>query len=158
RGLICGCRPPPQTEPQAAGTIRESSPWEEGSAMIDTHIHVVPPGLPGVGPLSPLLDGPAEEVARRLRQEVAAAGARAAPAMGRWNAPEDDPLGVVATLAVARSVPGLYAVGVADPSRADAEHLRRAEEALAAGVVKALKGYLGYLHYGPDHAGYRPYY
>src|SRR5262249_929112 len=29
---------------------------------------------------------------------------------------------------------------------------------LASGQVRALKAYLGYLHYAPDHPGYRPYY
>src|SRR5947209_865281 len=62
------------------------------------------------------------------------------------------------TRALARAVPGLHAIGVADPARTDPEHLRRAEAALAAGEVRALKGYLGYLHYAPDHPGYRPYY
>ncbi|HZT83675.1 MAG TPA: amidohydrolase family protein, partial [Gemmataceae bacterium] len=40
----------------------------------------------------------------------------------------------------------------------DPEHLKRVEAALAAGNVRALKGYLGYLHHGPDSPGYRPYY
>ncbi len=79
-------------------------------------------------------------------------------AMGCWNAPPDDPLGVAGTLALARSVPGLFAIGVADPTRNDADHLRRVESALATKQVRALKAYLGYLHYAPDHPGYRPYY
>ncbi len=126
--------------------------------MIDAHLHVVPPRLPGVGPLSPLLEGPAEPLAARLRLEMQEAGVTAALAMGCWGAPEDDPLGVAGTLALARLVPGLYAVGVADPSRTDPAHLRRVDALLAAGQVRALKGYLGYLHYGPDHPGYAPYY
>src|SRR5262249_9682147 len=68
------------------------------------------------------------------------------------------PLGVAGTLQVARLVTGLHAVGVADPTRTDPDHLRRADAALATGRVRALKGYLGYLHYGPEHPGYRPYY
>jgi predicted TIM-barrel fold metal-dependent hydrolase len=126
--------------------------------MIDAHIHVVPPRLPGVGVLSPLLDGPAEGVAAVLRHEMQQAGIEHALAMGCWNAPGDDPLGVAGTLAVARQVPGLHAIGVADPARTEAEHLRRVDALLAAGQVRALKGYLGYLHYAPDHPGYRPYY
>jgi predicted TIM-barrel fold metal-dependent hydrolase len=126
--------------------------------MIDTHIHVVPPQLPGVGSLSPLLDAAAEVRATALRREMAAAGVRQALAMGcRADAPED-PLGVASTLALARAVPGLHAIGVADPARADADHLRRVEGALASKQVRALKAYLGYLHYAPDHPGYRPYY
>src|SRR4029077_12121932 len=49
-------------------------------------------------------------------------------------------------------------IGIVDPSRTDGEHLRRVDLTLATGQVRALKGYLGYLHYGPDHAGYLPYY
>jgi len=126
--------------------------------MIDVHIHVVPPNLVGVGPLSPLLEQPPERVAAVLRQEMQAAGVDRVLAMGSWNGPADDPLGVSATLAVGRSVAGLSAIGIADPARGEPEHLRRVEAVLASGRVRALKGYLGYLHYGPDHPGYRPYY
>jgi hypothetical protein len=86
------------------------------------------------------------------------AGVTHALAMGCWNAPAEDPLGIFGTLRLARAVPGVLPIGVADPTRADAEHLRRVEAVLAAGQVRALKGYLGYVHCGPDHAGYRPYY
>jgi uncharacterized protein len=126
--------------------------------MIDAHVHVVPPNLPGVGSLSPLLDQPLEAVAAKLRAEMDAAGMTHALAMGRWRPPEDDPLAIEATLRVARHVPGLYAIGMADPGISDPEHLRRVDVALAEAKVVALKGYLGYLHYGPDHPGYVPYY
>jgi predicted TIM-barrel fold metal-dependent hydrolase len=126
--------------------------------MIDMHLHVVRPELPGAGPLSPLLGRPADEVATALRREMKAAGVQAALAMGRLDGPPDDPLGVAETLAVGRAVPGLHAAGVADPRRADADHLARVAEQLADGRIKALKAYLGYLHYGPEHPGYRPYY
>jgi predicted TIM-barrel fold metal-dependent hydrolase len=126
--------------------------------MIDTHIHVVPPNLPGVGPLSPLLDGPPDALAETLRREMRTAGVDHALAMGCWNAPADDPLGVDATLRLARTIPGLHAIGIADPTRTGADHLRRVSAALDQGQVRALKGYLGYLHYGPGHAGYVPYY
>jgi predicted TIM-barrel fold metal-dependent hydrolase len=126
--------------------------------MIDAHLHVVPPQLPGAGPLSPLLAGPAQAVAATLRGQMQAAGVSQALAMGCLSATPDDPLGVAGTLEVARRVHGLHAIGVADPTRSDAEHLRRVEAALATGQVKALKAYLGYLHYGPDHPNYRPYY
>jgi predicted TIM-barrel fold metal-dependent hydrolase len=78
--------------------------------------------------------------------------------MGCCDSPPEDPLGVVGTLAVARSVPGLFPIGVADPRRTEPEHLRRVDAALAAKQVRGLKGYLGYLHFAPDHGGYRPYY
>jgi predicted TIM-barrel fold metal-dependent hydrolase len=127
--------------------------------MIDTHIHVVPPGLPGVGSLNPLLEQAADVRAAALRREMRAADATHVLAMGCCNAPPDDPLGIAGTLALTPAVPGLFAVGVADPRRGgDADHLRRVESALAAQRVRALKGYLGYLHYAPDHVGYRPYY
>jgi predicted TIM-barrel fold metal-dependent hydrolase len=126
--------------------------------MIDTHLHVVPPRLPGVGPLHPLLAEPVALRADALRRALEAAGVRQALAMGCWASPADDPLGVAGTLQVAAEVPGLHAVGVADPTRTDPDHLRRAEAALAARQVRALKGYLGYLPYGPDHPGYAPYY
>ncbi len=126
--------------------------------MIDAHIHVVRPNLPGVGSLHVVLEQPAEAVARVLRQEMQQAGITAALAMGSAGGPEEDPLGINATLAVARLVPGLHAIGVANPLRADPEHLSRVEKVLESGQVRALKVYLGYLHFPPDHPGYRPYY
>jgi predicted TIM-barrel fold metal-dependent hydrolase len=126
--------------------------------MIDTHVHVVPPRLPGVGTLNPVLEEPADVRAEALRREMQAAGVTQALAMGCCNGPADDPLGVAGTLAVARLVPGLHAVGVADPARTDADHLARADAALATKQVRALKAYLGYLHHAPDAPGYRPYY
>jgi predicted TIM-barrel fold metal-dependent hydrolase len=130
--------------------------------MIDAHVHVARPRLPGVGPLSTLLDQGTGAVAEGLRLQMDAVGVSRALAMGCWYPPEtevpDDPLGVAGTLAVARLVPGLFAVGVADPTRADPDHLRRVEAFLATGRVRGLKVYLGYLHYPPDHPGYRPYY
>lgn len=126
--------------------------------MIDTHIHVVPPRLPGTGSLNPLLDAATDVRAAALRHEMQAAGVTHALAMGCWDAPPDDPLGIAGTLALARTVPGLLAIGVADPTRCGSEHLRRVEAALAAHQVRAFKAYLGYLHYAPDHPGYRPYY
>jgi uncharacterized protein len=125
--------------------------------MIDTHIHVVAPRLPGVGSLGLRPEDGPEEVAARLRPEMATAGITQVLAMGAWNTGSDDPLGINGTLAVARHVPGLHAVGVADPLRTEPDHLRRAEAVLASGQVKALKAYLGYLHYPPDHPGYAPY-
>jgi predicted TIM-barrel fold metal-dependent hydrolase len=127
--------------------------------MIDTHVHVVPPRLPGVGLLHPLLDRGPEMAAAALQREMASAGVTDALAMGCLSDVPDDPLGVASTLAVARFLPGLHAVGIMNPVRGgDREHIRRADAAVAPGRVRALKGYLGYLHYGPEHEGYRPYY
>jgi predicted TIM-barrel fold metal-dependent hydrolase len=126
--------------------------------MIDVHIHAVPPNLPGVGSLSPLLREQPEVVAAQLRREMQTAGVTHAFAMGAWQAGDDDPLGVNRTLAIAPYVHGLRPIGVMDPTRTDSEHFRRAELILASGVVVALKGYLGYLHFEPAHANYRRYY
>ncbi len=127
--------------------------------MIDAHIHVVPPNLPGVGPLSLILEQAPEAVARALRTQMEAAGVPIALAMGSWNTGPDDPLGVRRTLEIAESVPGLKAIGVCDPTRGDdADHWRRVEAEVALGRVVALKCYLGYLHYEPAHANYRRYY
>jgi len=126
--------------------------------MIDAHIHVVPPNLPGVGPLSPGLRASAENVARVVREQMLAAGVSHAAAMGACEAGANDPLGVARTLQIASAVPGLYAIGIADPKKIDRDHLRRAEEQIRAGRVVALKAYLGYLHHFPNDPGYVPYY
>ena len=126
--------------------------------MIDCHIHVVPPRLPGAGSLNPILDQPCEAVAGALRTQMESAGVTRALAMGCLGGSEEDPLGVCGTLRIAERVPGLHAVGIADPTRTSSEHLRRAADFLASGQVRALKAYLGYLHFGPDHPGYHPYY
>jgi hypothetical protein len=126
--------------------------------MIDVHIHAVPPNLPGVGALHPLLRESAEAVAAQLRREMQTAGVTQALAMGAWNAGPEDPLGINRTLEIASYVPGLRPIGAMDPTKTDDEHFRRVELVLASGVVAALKGYLGYLHFEPAHANYRRYY
>jgi hypothetical protein len=126
--------------------------------MIDAPIHVVPPNLPGVGPLSPGLRASVENVARVVREQMLACGVTHAAAMGVWKAEGDDALGVNRTVQIAEAVPGLYAIGVMDPTRTDPEHLRRAEAQIRAGRVIALKGYLGYVHHFPSDPGYFPYY
>jgi predicted TIM-barrel fold metal-dependent hydrolase len=78
--------------------------------------------------------------------------------MPRRDMDERDPLGVEGTRRLARLVPGLHPIGLADPERFDDKHLGRVEDALRKGDVVALKAYLGYLHYGPENPGYRPYY
>src|SRR5262249_32878206 len=90
--------------------------------------------------------------------QMQSAGVSHALAMGSWQGTDDDPLGVAGTLRVAALVPGLHAIGVADPTRIDADHLRRVEAQLTSGRVRAFKGYLGYLHFGPEHPNYTPYY
>jgi uncharacterized protein len=126
--------------------------------MIDAHIHVTPPNLPGVGPLSPGLRASAENVARVVREQMLAGGITHAAAMGVWLAEGDDALGVKRTVQIAEAVPGLFAVGVMDPTRTDPDHLKRAEAQIRGGRVIALKGYLGYVHHFAGDPGYLPYY
>ena len=125
--------------------------------IVDAHIHVAPPNLPGAGPLHPMLQSP-DSMLGALRGEMAAAGVETVLAMGSISGTDDDPLGVAGILRLTHEVPGLFAVGVADPRRGDPAHLRRVEADLATGRVKALKAYLGYLPHGPDDPGYQPYY
>jgi hypothetical protein len=127
-------------------------------ALVDAHAHVVSPGLPGLHAFPAVLDGAAATVAAAVRADMAASGAVQALAMGVLSDDPDDPLGVAATLRIADQVPGLHAVGVADPRRSDAGHLDRVERQLRQGRVKGLKAYLGYLHHGPASPGYAPYY
>lgn len=89
--------------------------------MIDVHIHVVPPNIPGAGPLAPLLTLSPETVASELRTQMQTAGVTHALAMGAWKAGDDDPLGVNRTLQIAERVPGLKAIGAMDPTRTDPE-------------------------------------
>jgi predicted TIM-barrel fold metal-dependent hydrolase len=122
------------------------------------HIHAVNPRLPGVKHFPALLDGPPEAVAAALRQQMDQVGARVVLGMGHLPAEEEDPLGIHSTLSIAEHLPGLHVIGVADPSRTNANHLRGVERQLQSGKVVALKGYLGYLYHGPDSPGYAPYY
>lgn len=126
--------------------------------IVDAHVHVVPPGLPGVGPLHPLLRSPPQDVAAALRAHLVSANVSHALAMGHIGGSDDDPLGVASTLKLAELIPGLGTIGAVDPRRTEPDVLRRAEEQLATGRIKALKAYLGYLHFGPEHSGYYPYY
>jgi hypothetical protein len=131
---------------------------QEDDAVVDAHVHVVPPGLPGLHAFPATLDGAAATVAAAVRAELAASGTVQALAMGSLPADPDDPLGVAKTRRIADRVPGLHAIGVADPRRSDPEHLDRVERQLQAGRIKGLKAYLGYLHHGPASPGYAPYY
>lgn len=127
--------------------------------MIDMHIHAVNPQLPGVKAL-PLLDGSPEPsvIARALREQMQESGVEVLLGMGHLSGSGNDPLGIGSTLQIAEQLPGLYAIGVADPTRTDTDHLQQVERQLRAGKVKALKGYLGYLYHGPDSPGYVPYF
>ena len=126
--------------------------------MIDMHIHLVNSKLPGSKMDQSHLDRAPEDVASMLTQQMQESGIQQVLAMGTIALSADDPLGVNSTLQIARLVPGVHAVGVADPANTHPDHLRRVEEELKAGKVKALKGYSGYLYFGPDSPSYAPYY
>src|SRR5262249_39589412 len=117
-----------------------------GSPAIDMHIHAVNPRLPGVWHLPDLPDRPPEESAAALRQQMQESGTEVMLGMGHMGGSGDDPLGIASTLRIADYLPALHAIGVADPSRTDTDHLQRVERQLQSGKVKALKGYLGYLY------------
>src|SRR5206468_12446916 len=102
----------------------------------------------------------AARLAKVIEGEMKAAGVAQALCMPRHEVSDKDPLGIKEIEALAALVrgPQLHPVGLAHPERFDRDHLARVEEVLKQGKVKALKVYLGYLHYGPYHVGYRPYY
>ncbi len=132
--------------------------------MIDTHIHVVPPGLPGIKAMPEdverLYEGPLTGMADRLKLEMGRANIKFAFGMGSLGGPKDDPLGIARTLELAESVPGLRAIGVADPRRTEPEHLKAVEAQIERhrDKIVAFKAYLGYLHFGPEDPNYVPYY
>lgn len=126
--------------------------------MIDMHVHVVNSLLPGAKADQARLAKPPEETAAWLHREMDAAGIEQVLAMGCLAVSADDPLGIRSTLAVAEYLPTLHAIGIADPSNTAPEHLERVEEELKRGRVKALKGYSGYVYFGPDSPEYAPYY
>jgi predicted TIM-barrel fold metal-dependent hydrolase len=99
-----------------------------------------------------------EVVATALRQQMQESETEVLLGMGHMGGSEDDPLGIASTLRIAEFLPALHPIGVADPSRTDTAHLQRVERQLQSGKVKALKGYLGYLYYGPDSPAYARYY
>jgi predicted TIM-barrel fold metal-dependent hydrolase len=86
------------------------------------------------------------------------AGVQHALAMGSFGGTFEDPLGIALSQQISAEIPSLHLIGCADPTRNDRDWLGRIDRILASGQVKALKGYLGYLHHGPDDSGYRPYY
>jgi predicted TIM-barrel fold metal-dependent hydrolase len=107
-----------------------------------------------------LYSGPLSEMAARLRVEMHLAQYKFAFGMGSLEGPQNDPLGIAGTVALAQSVPGLRAIGVADPRRIAPEHLKAVEAQIECHRDKlvAFKAYLGYLPFGPEHPNYVPYY
>ncbi|GAB5404413.1 MAG: hypothetical protein Aurels2KO_26440 [Aureliella sp.] len=92
-----------------------------------------------------------------------ASGTSTVMGMPGWSQiSKDDPLAVAQTLKVGALLPrglSLFAIGAADPGRsADKLHMKRVEATLEKGDIKALKCYLGYLPFSPEHEARRPYY
>ncbi|MFO0957811.1 MAG: amidohydrolase family protein [Isosphaeraceae bacterium] len=136
----------------------------EAVAAIDVHIHVVPNNLPGLkskpDDVEDLYQGKPPAMAERLQREMKQANLEYAFGMGALDGPAGDPLGIAGTIAMGKLVPGLRAIGVADPRKIDADHLKAVEAQIEANrdQIVAFKAYLGYLHFGPDHPNYVPYY
>ena len=142
--------------------------------FIDTHIHLVNLRLPGVPesllapdkrtPLAPFdaVQNPhaAQQLAQVIQAEMQTAEVGQALCMPRHEVSDRDPLGIREVEALIGLVSGmkLHPVGFVHPERFDRDHLALVEAVLKQGRVKGLKVYLGYLHYGPNHVGYRPYY
>jgi predicted TIM-barrel fold metal-dependent hydrolase len=108
--------------------------------------------------LTDLYDGPVEAMVAALRGQMERSGTQILLGMGHMTGQGDDPLGVASTLRIARLLPELHAIGIADPTRTDTDYLQRVEAQLRTGSIVALKGYLGYVYHGPDSPGYRPYF
>ena len=126
--------------------------------MIDAHLHVDLLNPAFLKRLAPDVVGNPRKMAEALGKEMVECGVTQALAMGREQGTDEDPLGIRGTLEVARFVPGLHPVGVADCCRTDSAHMGRVEEELRQTRVKALKVYAGYTAAGPDNPTYWPYY
>jgi predicted TIM-barrel fold metal-dependent hydrolase len=146
-----------------AGPAASGGEQDEGP-VIDTHIHVDPSGIPGLKPIpkdvEELYERPLADMAARLKVEMHLANYKVAFGIGSLEGSNDDPLGIARTLELCESVPGLRAVGIADPRRTEPEHLKAVEAQIERhrDKIVALKAYLGYLPFGPEHRNYRPYY
>jgi predicted TIM-barrel fold metal-dependent hydrolase len=144
-----------------AGVSAETQPEP---LAIDTHIHVVPTEVPGIKPkpedVERLYRGPIEAMADRVRLEMKQGGIQIAFGIGSAAGLPGDPLGIAGTVALSKLVPGLQAVGFADPRQTEREHLRAVEAQIDQHreQVVALKAYLGYFHFGPEDPRYVPYY
>lgn len=133
------------------------------ATIIDSHIHLVDPKLPGVPlgatPNGISLDDTLERVAKTVREEMEQSDTVAAFCMPQYGKlPPDDILGVNRTLALRELVPNLHAIGIADPQRIAPDDRKQIEKLLAEKQVKALKCYLGYVHAMPSDLGYAWYF
>ena len=157
----CGAVLSPGNSTIAADDASRDDPY------VDTHLHVASSRLSRAAtqvlpaPFNLTMQpGGAERLARLIEQELKAARVGHALCMPSAAVSDADPLGIELSVKQAALIKGpkLHFIGVAHPERFDRDHLARVEEVLKQGKVKALKAYLGYLHYDPLHPGYRPYY
>ena len=141
--------------------------WISGKKILDPHVHVVDGRHPSVPKMTTTdgdyVNGDLQLVARSIGKNMEDSGTSTVLGMPGWSEiDEEDPLAINQTLKVSALLPGhlkMFAIGAADPYRSsDKKHMLRVEKALAAGKVKALKCYLGYLPFGPDDDARRPYY
>jgi predicted TIM-barrel fold metal-dependent hydrolase len=154
-----------------AGT-QDAAAEQDAELFVDAHFHTVNSRLPGVPaslpgdpiPLAPFdpekyPDG-MKQLAALVEKELKEAGVGQALCMPRHEVSDKDPLGVKEIEALAELLPRhkLHPIGLVHPERYDRDHLALVDGVLKQDKVRALKVYLGYLHYGPDHGGYRPYY
>jgi len=148
---------PTQPVPAASGPRALTRP-----GAIDAHMHVVvgnPDLKPGVPETDKLMTAEPSVVAARVRLEMEQSNTAYIFAMGQRNGTGADPLGLERSLRVAELVPGMMVIGIADPLRTGRAHLRAVEDQIQRERQRlvAFKGYLGYIHAGPDHSGYEPY-
>jgi predicted TIM-barrel fold metal-dependent hydrolase len=147
----------------SAEDVHDEKPF---GGIVDAHIHIVSSRASrGAGSVNAPFDmvdqpGGAERLAKMIEEQLKAAGVEQALCMPRIEVTDEDPLGIKATVEQASLIDGakLFMIGVAHPERFDRLHLQRVEDVLKQGRVKAFKAYLGYMHYEPLSAGYRPYY
>lgn len=140
----------------------------DNGAVVDTHVHIVSSRLYRTGELAAPTPpfhlfqepGGAARLAKMAQDELKAAGVTHALCMPSAIISDTDPLGIQPTLMQAAMIGGvkLHPIGIAHPERFDPDHMKRVEQVMKQGEVKALKAYLGYMHYTPMNPGYRPYY
>ncbi|MBL8828672.1 MAG: amidohydrolase [Planctomycetaceae bacterium] len=136
--------------------------------LIDVHLHIASSRLSrstGNEALPEPFDqtlqpGGFERLGAQIAQELRGAGVTQGLCMPSTEISDADPLGIQRSLTQAKHIAGvkLHAIGLAHPERFDLDHLKRVEAVLESGAVKALKAYLGYLHYDPYSVGYRAYF
>lgn len=128
--------------------------------LIDTHVHLVDPLLPGSKPLPEFFQQGPQAIVKAVME--AYRPGHTLLAMGSLSCSVEDPLGIKTSRIVAQQLAqhdlkvGL--IGIIDPRfGGNAGHLERIEQLAAQKAVVAFKGYLGYLHFEPTHVKYEAY-